>query len=121
MMRTRQWYSILDQLMLSATQPGQGSQDCLIWSDPDVVLVTDQQAATPQQAAWYLLTGDWVPDLFTSCDTEDCLNTAHLSTWSTRTQEDPDPDVVLVNRTLASLYRQARSKGLVNPTSAYGN
>ena len=129
-----QWYSILDQMLGNIEQvppvpDGAAHTGCLVWSDPDVILITGAEQATPQQATWYLLTQDWVPELFTTCGTEGCLNTAHLSTEpaglsAPEEGEVDDPETVLVHNhstSLAALYRAARSRGLVRPGHAYSN
>lgn len=109
--------SILDQIAEGAATV---EVDCLVWVDPDVMLITGEGPMSAQRAMWYLDRGDWIEELFTTCTTEGCLR--HLSL--TPVKDDPDPDIPLVTRhsnTLASLYRQARSRGLVAPTSAYAN
>jgi hypothetical protein len=85
----------------------------LVQMDRSKFIRSEGKLRSAHQASGYLRTGEWEP-VTPTCGVEHCVLPTHLE----------EAELVMVAQasapTLASLYRKAKSRGLVTTTSGYG-
>lgn len=98
-----------------------------VWSDPQVQVITNDGARTPQQVVLYLATHRWVDELFNNCGVPNCITGLHNSETKAHADSvrDAEDNSLIQAHTaqafsLAALYRKGKSRGLLGPTSTYG-
>lgn len=111
-----------DQLYLQLAELTATSEDGqhLLMLVPDLQVLTEDGPRPAQQATWYLGAGQWDDSVTTTCGQQDCVLSDHVTTASLAKDEE---DLELVQRTsvsLATLYRKAKSRGLLSPRTEYG-
>jgi len=96
--------------------------ECLIWIDSSMQVLTEDGPRSGQEATWYLDRGEWVPT-YPLCGTTGCMRMDHLTDSKAKAEAVKDEELMLlVQRSsvnLASLYRKAKSRGLLSSTSPY--
>jgi len=75
-------------------------------------------AGPARRAMWQLAKGEWITDLESGCEEQDCILPDH-----TRIMNKDESDLALVQshtQTLAELYRKGKSRGLLTARTDYG-
>lgn len=112
------------QLYKQLAQGSASHNEHLEWLDDSMQVLTEDGPRTAQSTVWFLSTGQWVDNLFTTCGEKGCLVLSHITDSKAQADAAQDArDLALVQRTavtLADLYRRGKARGLLRPGSTYG-
>lgn len=93
--------------------------DHLLWLELTQFVQILGGVKAPRQASWFVSTGEWSPDLITTCADQDCVLPAHMSAGKTKDEHLLDLVQKASTSTLADLYRKGKARGLLASTSDY--
>jgi hypothetical protein len=109
---------LIDQLAEHTATDG----ECVLWLAGDQLILTTDGLRPPASVVFHMSTGQWVEDPVQVCGNTDCVRGEHLVHRPYKydlSQQEEDLVERASRPSLASLYREGRSRGLLTRSSQY--